>query len=176
MNRFLWLALLLAGAVLVPAVTRARTLAPARTARPLRAMNTDNSQYLDINRIKMWVTNTGSFAWDKGSGNAGLEFPKGSTKTAVFAAGLWMGGQVNGATRVAVSEYDDEYGPGPIIGGVAAPDDPKWRVFKLNRVYASTAVRDAALADYEANAEPYGAPDVSVQGDGTLNILGDQMT
>jgi len=127
----------------------------------------DNAQFMDVNNIAMFITNTGSFAWDKTSGNAGLEFPKGTGKTAVFAAGLWIGGQVGGSTRVAVSEYSDEYGPGAMVGGVA--DDPtkaEYKVYKLFKTYTDTAVRDAALADYNAGAVPHGAPAVTVQGDG----------
>ncbi len=167
---------ILAGIALLPAVSAARPPQGVQRARPLGVEVIDNSQYIDINRIKMWVTNTGSFAWDKGTGNSGLEFPKGTGKTAVFAAGLWLGGLVGGSIRIAVAEYSDEYGPGAMVGGVADnPNRPEYKVYKLDRVYADPAVRDAVLADYEAGAEPYGAPDVEVQADGTLNVLGDQM-
>ncbi|PYM05586.1 MAG: hypothetical protein DMD82_10685 [Candidatus Rokuibacteriota bacterium] len=137
----------------------------------------DNSQRIDVNRIGMFVTNTGSFAWDKTTLVAGLEFPRGSGKTAVFAAGPWIGAMVGGETRVALSEYSDEYGPGSMIGG--APDDPsrpEYKVYKLNRVYSSAAERDAALADYNAGAVPHGAPAITVQPDGSLDVPGDQMT
>ena len=149
-----------------------------RNAKPARVATPDNSQRIDINNISMVVTNTGSFAFDKEQGSSGLEFPKGTGKTAVFAAGLWVGGKVSGATRVAVAEYSDEYAEGAMLPG-GAPDDrnkPEYKVYKLSRVYADPAARDAALADYEAGAEIHGAPDVEVQGDGSLNILGDQMT
>jgi hypothetical protein len=148
----------------------------SRALRPARVQGVDNSQFIDVNNIKMFLTNTGSFAWDKTSGNAGLEFPKGTGKTCVFAAGLWMGGQVGGQTRVVVSEYSDEYGPGAMIG--AAPDDPtkaEYKVYKLYRDYADAATRDVALADYNTGAVIHGAPAVTVQPDGSLNILGDEM-
>ncbi|NOT32546.1 MAG: hypothetical protein HOP12_00060 [Candidatus Eisenbacteria bacterium] len=147
-----------------------------RRPRPASPQVVDNSQTLDINNISMFVTNTGSFAYDKGTGNSGLEFPKGTGKTAVFAAGLWIGGKVLGVTRMAVSEYSDEFTPGAALGGVAAdPDRADFKVYKLNRTYTLTADRDAALADYEAGAEVWGAPNVSVLPDGSLDILGDQM-
>ncbi|MBI4562343.1 MAG: hypothetical protein HY724_09895 [Candidatus Rokubacteria bacterium] len=166
----------LVGLLVLPAAAWARSAGSGRTAQPARRQVVDNSQYIDVNRILMWVTNTGSFAWDKTSGNAGLEFPKGTAKTAVFAAGLWIGGKVGGLTGIAVAEYSDEYGPGAMVGGVADdPTRPQYKVYKLNRTYATDAERDAALADYEAGAEPYGAPDVAVQADGSLNVLGDQM-
>ena len=147
-----------------------------RLAQPNRVTDVDNSQFIDVNLAKMFVTNTGSFAWDKTSGNAGLEYPKGTAKTCVFAAGLWTGGQVGGVTRIAVSEYSDEYGPGAMIG--ALPDDPtkaEYHVYKLYKNYTDTAVRDADLAAYTAGAVIHGAPAVAVQTDGSLNILGDEM-
>ena len=56
----------------------------------------DNDKLIDVNNIAMFVTNRGSFAWDVGTGASGLEFPKGTGKTAVFAAGPWIAGKVNG--------------------------------------------------------------------------------
>ena len=148
-----------------------------RTAKPARRASIDNSQRIDGNNISMVVTNTGSFAFDKLNGASGLEFPKGTTKTAVFAAGLWLGAQVGGGTRIAVAEYSDEYGPGSAVGGVPAdPDLPRFRVYKLNRFYADVAERDADLTAYTDSAVVDGAPPVIVNTDGTLNILGDQMT
>lgn len=153
----------------------------ARPAKSSRTQITD-LQRIDINNISMVVKNTGSFAYDTESGGAGLEFPKGTGKTAVFAAGLWMGALVNGKVTVSVAEYSDDYKPGQAVGGV--PDDPTAaynKVYKLNRVYLDaagnidTAARDAVLADYNLGAVPHGAPVVTVQPDGSLDILGDQM-
>jgi len=142
------------------------------------AAGIDNSQRIDINNISMVVTNTGSFAYDKATGNAGLEFPKGTGKTSVFAAGLWLGAKVGPDVRVCVSEYSDEYGPGAMIG--AAADDPtkaEYKVYKLSRRYTDTATRDAALADYNAGAVPHGAPVITADADGKSldGIFGDQM-
>jgi hypothetical protein len=148
----------------------------SRIVRPARVNGTDNSEFIDVNNMKMFVTNTGSFAWDKFSGNAGLEFPKGTGKTCVFAAGLWLGAQVGGQTRVAVSEYSDEYGPGAMNGAI--PDDPtkaEYKVYKLYRNYPDTTTRNVALTDYNLGAVIHGAPAVTVQTDGSLNILGDEM-
>ena len=149
-----------------------------RRAFPMHVDGVDNSQTIGINNIRMFVTNTGSFAWDKVDAGqpAGFEFPKGTGKTAVFAAGLWLGARINGALHLAVSEYSDEYAPGSAVGGV--PDDPNstdYKVYKLDRVYSDPVVRDAALADYNAGAVPHGAPAITVQPDGSLNTLGDEM-
>jgi hypothetical protein len=173
------MAVALVGLLVVPSVALGKNAAGReRQARPMRARTLDQSQLMDVNRISMIVTNFGSFAFDAGAGSAGLEFPKGTGQTAVFAGGLWLGGKINGVTKVAVTGYSNEWFPGPIQPGgpPADPDAPEHRVYKLNRVYANDAERDAALADYNAGAVPDGADPVTVQGDGTLDILGDQMT
>jgi hypothetical protein len=153
----------------------------SRSARSNRTQITD-LQRIDINNINMVVKNTGSFAYDTESGGAGLEFPKGTGKTAVFAAGLWMGALVGSDVRVSVSEYSDDYKPGGAPGGVPDnPNLPEHKVYKLNRVYldasgnVDVATRDAVLADYTAGAVPHGAPAVTVLSDGSLSIIGDQM-
>ncbi|HTM57143.1 MAG TPA: hypothetical protein VL123_01880 [Candidatus Udaeobacter sp.] len=127
---------------------------------------------IDINQVRMVVSNAGSFSYDQQTGAAGLEFPKGSGKTAVFAAGLWLSAGAN----VAISEYSDEFAPGSMIGGVPDnPNQPVYKVYKLNRHYASTADRDAALTQYNDGAVPHGAPPVALLPSGDLDILGDQM-
>jgi len=154
-----------------------------RRTRPARTNPEDSSQRIDINNISMVVKNTGSFAYDTQNGAAGLEFPKGTGKTAVFAAGLWMGALVGGKIRASVAEYSDDYNPGVILpdGTPDLPSKAEYKVYKLNRVYLTStgatdvATRDAVLADYNAGAVPHGAPVVNVLPDGTLSILGDQM-
>lgn len=149
----------------------------APRARRAQLTGVDNGTTLDVNDLRMFVTNTGSFAWDKSRIDVGgLEFPKGSGRTCVFAAGPWLAATVGGQIRVAVSEYTDEYRPGAMIG--AAPDDSglaEYHVYKLDRRYTSSARRDSALASYIAGAVLHGAPPVALLPDGTLDIRGDQM-
>ena len=172
--------LLLAATASLAATARAQATKPR--ARPAQTTIVDASQRIDINNISMVVSNHGWFAYDEFTGSAGLEFPKGSFKTAVYASGLWLGAIGDGSVRVTVAEYSSDYRPGAAPGGV--PDDPnlpRHKVYKLNRLYPDgsggidVAARDAALADYNAGAVPSGAPVVPVQGDGALGILGDQM-
>jgi hypothetical protein len=168
-------------------VAAAGTVAPrGNGAQPARTSLEDASQRVDANHVSMVVKNTGSFAYDTEHGAAGLEFPKGSGLTAVFACGLWLGALVDDGVRVSVAEYSDDYRPGAVIGSGAGavPDDPLllvYKVYKLKRIYPDGSggidvpARDAALTDYNAGAVPHGAPTVSVLGDGTLSIVGDQM-
>jgi NHL repeat len=131
---------------------------------------------IEVNRIRMLITPAGWFAMDPRTLSAGLEFPKGSGKTMVFASGLWLGALVAGETRVSMIEYTDEFQPGAIVNGVADdPNRPEYHVFRLERHYDSAAVRDSALLDYNSGAVPHGAPPVTLLPSGDLDILGDEM-
>ncbi len=142
-----------------PGSLAARPLASAPPERsdPRTPLVIDDSTRIDVNNIAMFVTNTGSFALDKVTLAAGFEFPKGTGKTALFAAGLWLGAKVNGGLRLAISEYSDEYRPGAAVGGVPDdPDKPEYKVYKLDRVYNDATARDAALADYDGRRDDVG--------------------
>src|SRR5258706_12951590 len=104
-----------------------RAVSPLGITRPSHIEGNDSDRRIDINNLNMWVTNYGSFAWDILTGNSGLVYPKGTTKTAVFASGLWLGASVGpGAgteTRIALAEYSQEYGAGKM--GAGALDNPE---------------------------------------------------
>ncbi len=129
----------------------------------------------DVNELNMWMTNYGSFAWDLYTGNSGLEFPKGSGHTAVFAAGLWLGARVNGETRTVVAEYSQEFGPGAMVGGTFSdPALPQYHVYKVKPWTGNPAdtahvdrtspgpledpLEHHGWSEYMAGAAPYGAP------------------
>ena len=157
--------------------TTRRVTKPMSVQAPSRVSSIDNVRRIDINTINMFITNYGSFAWDLTSGNAGLIYPKGTTKTAVFAAGLWFGARVGSETRTLVAEYSQEYGPGNMLPG-GLPNDPNnddFRTYKVSRFTGNTsdtahvereaneqAVEDPLVhrswSEYMAGAAPYGAP------------------
>lgn len=93
----------------------------------------DNNDRMNVNNLDMVVTNHGSISYDLETGNAGLIYPKGSTSTAVFAAGLWIGAKVNGEVRAAVGEYSQEFVPGPMVNGTFQPDVPEFRNYRIER-------------------------------------------
>lgn len=113
----------------------------------------DNSAHMDANNLDMFVTNHGSFGWDLSTAAPGLEFPKGTGKTALFAAGIWVGARVNGAIRTCVAEYSQEYSPGPMMNGTFQTDDPRFKSFKITRGnttsfdYLNWPVQDGAPLD-----------------------------
>ncbi len=136
----------------------------ARTRTPHRAGATiDNSGRMNVNNLDLVVTNHGSIAYDLITGNAGLIYPKGGTRTAVFAAGLWVGARVAGETRMAIGEYSQEYTPGPMAGGTFQSDVPAFKNYRIER-------GGVGYADYLANAVAQGAP---VDGVGDPLLLGD---
>jgi len=142
------------------------TAKPNRRSTPRRAASIiDNATHMDANNVDMVVTNHGSFAYDLLTGNAGYIYPKGSTKTAVFAAGPWIGAKVGGQVRVAVGEYSQEFVPGPMAGGTFQPDNARFRNYKIVR-------GNTTSADYLNWPVDMGAP---VDSTGAPALLGDAM-
>jgi len=153
--------------------TNRRVTRPASVQAPSRVASIDNVRRIDINTINMFMTNYGSFAWDLTSGNAGLIWPKGTTKTAVFASGLWFGAYVGTDQRTLVAEYSQEYAPGP-LQPTLDPNNPDFRTWKVVRfsgdadsAHVEREPNEAAVEDelvhhswseYMAGAAPYGAP------------------
>jgi len=135
--------------------------------KPSSAQSIDTEKNIDVNNIVMPVTNLGSFAWNLTTGNAGLIFPKGTTNTAVYASGLWIGAKVGNDIRMAVSEYSQEYVPGLMMDSTFTdPNDGAYRVYKLNRVPTADQ-----MTDYNEWPLDQGAPVDSL---GKPKILGDQ--
>lgn len=94
------------------------------------------SAQFDGNTIANWMQNQGLIVSHKVTGQSGFEWPKGSSKTADYASGLWLVGKTqDGQLRTASSEYSTEFMPGPILasGTAANPDLPEHRIYKINR-------------------------------------------
>src|SRR5438876_1001470 len=95
------------------------------------AASTDNSGRMDANNLDMFVTNHGSFGCDLSTSEPGLRYPKGTTKTALFAAGIWVGAQVNDTIRTCIAEYSQEYAPGPMYNGTFQVDQSAFKNYRL---------------------------------------------
>jgi hypothetical protein len=113
----------------------------------------DNSTVIDVNNIRMIVTNHGSFAYDLTNQDGGLWYPGGGDKTCVFASGFWVGAKVAGDVRITPGSYIQEYTPGPILDGCAWPEAgaPEHKVYKIER-------GDTTSYDYRNWPWRYGAP------------------
>jgi len=154
-------------------------LGSQRATTPPHVSGFDTARHIDANRVNMFTTNFGSFAWDISTGNAGLVWPRGTNQTAVFASGLWLGCQIGGETRVAVAEYSQEFGPGGMVSGTFDdPNRPEHRTYKVVRWTGNPAdsehvdrspaelaadplldpLAHHAWSEYLAGAKPFGAP------------------
>ncbi|HDP99817.1 MAG TPA: hypothetical protein ENN22_11630 [bacterium] len=142
-------------------------------------------KYIDINTIRSSVMNNGTFTRHPISGNADMEWPKGSGKTICYAAGIWIAGLVNDEIRTACADYNVEYQPGNILPD-GTPDDPSKAEYRVFKVQKDAPNGDADLppgvdpleldtwADWQTYAEKQGAPRVADE-DGNWIGFGDQM-
>ncbi|MEW5922727.1 MAG: hypothetical protein AB1746_01930, partial [Candidatus Zixiibacteriota bacterium] len=177
-------------------------------------MKVDNTTYIDANRILMFVTNHGNFGrdlsdlfgYDYGTwfpytgdtADIGGNIDKAGDYSPYYAGGLWMGA-IDSATnekRVIISEYSDEYVPGPmndtveviydtlttdplvvdtIVNRTFMTDRPEFKVYKLFRDSLEANPNQAYL-DYLRYAIAQGAPyKVTDEGDTIPDMIGDQM-
>ncbi|MFO8086622.1 MAG: T9SS type A sorting domain-containing protein [Bacteroidales bacterium] len=151
---------------------------------------------LELNNVRARINTGGDMWWDL-QGTAEYEVPKGSRKTAMFSASLWMAGvDVNGQLKAAAQRYrgnGNDFWPGPLTNdGKAAVDAETCkeydRHFKIRRadVEQFIAWRDnpqdypnytipASIMDYPAhgdvskNQSYYLAPFYDYDGDGTYD-------
>ena len=120
-----------------------------------------------VNNINAWITDYGSLYRNPITGNSGFEWPAGSNIYAIYAAGLWMGAQVEDQPRVAVAEYSYEFVPGTINPTTHLPNDPtdsSFRIYKIQKGITSSW-------DYQNWPNQHGAP-LDMQGDPLF--IGDQ--
>jgi len=104
--------------------------------KSLASVEVDYQTWIDVNRLLMFVTNNGSFAYDNGAmfGKAdGLYFPRGTNLSVIYAGGLWLGGKVGGDLRVSLAEYSHTYTPGPMLNGTFQEDRDEFKVYKIDK-------------------------------------------
>ncbi len=149
----------------------------SQTAEAQNVGNCERStaqRYLDINNVRALVMNNGGLFW--AGGNNVYEIPKGGGHNAIFASGIWVGGQVAGQLRMAATTYGPwEFWSGPLNDDGTAPADCSpwdriWKVSKEDVVsYEATGVAIPDLADWPTGL---GAP--TLDADGNLIELLDQ--
>lgn len=134
---------------------------PKQSMRPVEPAALDLIAMFDANNLNMVVTNVGNFGYDIGGfygKNDGLYYPardpsKSDNTSVIYAGGLWVGALVNNEIRIAAAEYSRDYTPGPMIGSAPAPDQPRFKVYKIRRGnttsddYLNWPVQDGAPVD-----------------------------
>ncbi len=129
-------------------------------------------KFFDINTIQCTINSAGPYCDYLRTNSSGLFWPKGSGKTAVYTAGMWVVGvhRPTGALRTAVQDYQTEYQPGPIFGtfntttnsgNLGDPDDQRYHIYKVVR-------KDSVGGnpDYDNWPGDLGAPYIDVNGNG----------
>ena len=123
--------------------------------------------YLDINNVRARIPNNGELFF-RGSPDV-YEVPKGSGHKAIFASGIWMGGQVAGQLRLAGTTYGPyEFWSGPLNDDGSSPANctPWDRVWKINKDdinnYNGGGSSTPDLSDWPTGL---GAPTLDANGD-----------
>ncbi len=137
---------------------------------PRTALTQDTDTRVDANNLEMFVYNDGNFAYDNANvlgKTDGLYFPRGTKKTVIYSAGIWIGAKVSDEIRLAIAEYSAEFVPGPMKDGTYQQDNARFKVYKVRR-----GDKDETNPDYANWPADHGAP---VDAEGNPRILGDQM-
>ncbi len=129
--------------------------------------------YLDIGNVRARLFNNGNLFW-RGSPSV-YEVPKGGGASAIFNAGVWVGGLVGGELRVAGARYGGyEFWSGPLDGDGNPPIDCSVydRLYKVSRSdiddYEATGTAASDLREWPTGlgAPTYAAPGNGLDDDG----------
>lgn len=173
-----------------------KTNSSARTSAAAGCIPAKSATELNLNNVRARINTGGDMWWDL-QGIAQYEIPKGSTKTSMFSASLWLGGvDVNGQLKGAFQRYrgnGNDYWPGPLTDdGKAAVSQEvcaeydrffviyREQVDEFLEKYGNTAeypdytvpkiIREwPAHGDVAKNQNHFLAPFVDVDGDGVYD-------
>jgi len=107
----------------------------------------------NINKISTWFKNDGESDITI-QGNAGLTYPKGSNKTAVFQSGFMWGAKIDSIIHVGGSKYRQSTLPGRVINGIPVnPSDPDVRIYRVRRDFLTGDLSDEVADGDGANQE-----------------------
>jgi hypothetical protein len=178
MKRWTWVA---SGLVMPLAAVFIMAAGPRHSPAPASPQLIDNTTFFDANNLLMFVSNTGSFAYDRTAllgKNDGLYYPKGTNTSVIYAAGVWMGAKVGGGIRTAAAEYANDYVPGPMVDGTFQSDRGSYRVYVINKGDTRESNEDYRTWPFDDGAPALKAADGSDSLDGEGNriplLLGDQ--
>lgn len=133
-------------------------------------------KYFDGNDIQAWITNDGGFADFRPLNSAGMFWPKGTTKTAIYTAGFCLVGMERSSLLLRTSAvfYDSENRPGVIngtfSGDTSVASNPSDTLFHIYKISKSDTV-GSVNPDYDHWPAKHGAP---VDARGIPKFLGDQ--
>ena len=138
-------------------------------------------RFIETPMLKAAVMNTGSlfFGGATTSGD-GYLIPKQDGTSSIFAAGLWLGGKVDGELRVAAARYGEwDFWPGPLADAETPPADCSAydRIYVVSRKDVARFLTTGELTnDLRDWPHQLGSPVIDGDGDSTNYDLraGDQ--
>lgn len=166
--------LLLLAVLFAPSVTAAKSPDSYGKNSLLNKAAIQEWKFFDINTIQATVNSAGPYCDYLRTNSSGLFWPKGTPKTAVYTAGMWVIGKhrPTGLLRTAVQDYQTEFQPGPILStynttlnNVAPLGDPADPTYKIYKVHRKDSV--GGNADYDNWPGQLGAPYVDVNNNNT---------
>ncbi len=134
----------------------------ARTAAGCLPGKTSNE--LNLNNVRARINTGGDMWWDL-QNTARYEIPKGSKKTSMFSASLWLGGtDVNGQLKGAFQRYrnnGDDFWPGPLTtDGTAAIGSEVCQEYDKHFVVTREQVDEFILKQNNPDYPDYSVPDI----------------
>jgi len=119
---------------------------------------------LNINNVRARINTGGDMWWDL-QGIAKYEIPKGSSKTSMFSASLWLGGtDVNGQLKGAFQRYrgyGNDYWPGPLTtDGKASITEDVCKAYDKHFVIYRSDVDNFLLKYNNPDYPDYVVPDI----------------
>ncbi len=144
------------------------------TERPNEILTNDFYDFININRILMWLGNNGALSHSPITAGSGLEWPAGSGKNLVFCEGLIIGGLLDGEPHISGSTYRHGLQAGSILPN-GTSDDPnatRNRIYRAHRYDAAwlnqLPVNEKAriLTDLRDWPVQQGAPWIDANGNG----------
>ena len=161
----LFIAILLLQSVVPSSILFAETRGPRRIQSNSQTFT--SYAFFDANRIGAWISNLGEFTSDEPEGsNSGMFWPRGTTKTINYQAGIWVAGLVNGEIRTAIAEFSQEFRGGTYESFPDNPDTNRYRIYAIDRL---SGPGDEDWDNWPASD---GAP---VDSNGDPLLLGDKM-
>ena len=139
--------------------------------RSLSKISEISDTWFDVNRMNGVYRNNGTWLYDNIAGTWGLEWPKGSGLSPMYACGQWIGAIVDGEVRVAGIQHDaTEYWAGEITEPFVAASSraPQYRWYEL---YKGGTRPDGSVDDYADWPVDQGAP---VDENGRPLLIGDR--
>ncbi|MCI0473576.1 MAG: hypothetical protein L0Y76_08345, partial [Ignavibacteria bacterium] len=117
---------------------------------------------LNGNNISAYFLSSGVFDQNKNGRGAGFEWPKGTSKFAIFTAGLCIAGGVNGQYAQSMASFTGEFTPGYINAGVPFTN-ANFKIYKISR--GDNSQNNPDYANWYLMI-PYGAPYIDVNNNG----------